>query len=384
MSTTTACFENIIGLSRTPCPCVEDAPEGANVSASGLYLDELDGLNIRLLDAAKDCGQGTLWEMLERARANAIEETKAEIMAGLSNETDPRRQSGTAQVGSDQKLTADSYKLGQPYHGMTLQVAKVKGGTFRVTAIATCFKADSLPGTIEVKVYDRFQGEIASYVLPCTANTPVWTEITPLELSMDELGTVPSRYWFLYEPVAGMRSMNSLINCGCGYYAPEWNEAMPNYLSSANQKGGSLWAEWCMAGGISGSDLAGRETWMVTNQTNGLILRVEFDCDQSSVFCADVPNYTTDPIQKVIAHAVRLKAGANLVTNLLSSTSINRHTMTAGDVLTKNRSRYAKEWLDRITGYVVPRLAEPGMLNRYSDCLRCKDKWGMSRGTIRS
>ena len=78
MSLTPACFENIIGLSRTPCPCVEDLNADAVVSESGLFLDELDGLSINMLNAGVDCGQGTLWEMLARARVGvALRVTKA-------------------------------------------------------------------------------------------------------------------------------------------------------------------------------------------------------------------------------------------------------------------------------------------------------------------
>ena len=46
MSASPVCFQNIIGISRTPCPCVEDLTVEATTSASGLYLDELDEITL--------------------------------------------------------------------------------------------------------------------------------------------------------------------------------------------------------------------------------------------------------------------------------------------------------------------------------------------------
>jgi hypothetical protein len=40
--------------------------------------------------------------------------------------------------------------------------------------------------------------------------------------------------------------------------------------------------------------------------------------------------------------------------------------------------------MSRIVEYVCPTLAEEGNINRYGDCLKCKDRWGLSRGTIRN
>lgn len=385
MSTEATCFENIIGLSRTACECIDDAPVGAGVSESGLYLDELPGLSLNLADQGRKCGVGSIWDYLDRARANAIEDTKAELGACINANTDPRRQNGTAQIGEDKRATRTGHSLTRPFHGITLQTAKVKGGVFRVTHIATAFKPDNLPATIEVKVYERDEAssaELATLVLPCTANKVVWTPLpTALDLSMSELGSDNPRFWFLFAGGQGMKAMNSEINCGCGGFAPYWDLSAPQYASS-QQKQGKLWAEWSMAGGTFGDDLAERDTWTVENPTQGLLLRVQFICDETSSFCSDTPDYQRDPIQKVIAHAVRLKAGANLVQDLLTSTNINRYTMTAGDQLEELKKAYEAEFQKRIAEYLCPELSNDENINRYGDCRRCKDRWGMRRSTI--
>lgn len=377
-----ACFENIIGLSRAECDCVDGAPAGANVSASGLYLDELDGLSLQMFEARRDCGQGSLWEIMDRARANAIEETKAELMACLSMNTDRRRQPGVSQIGDDKKVTSTTHGLTRTYHGLTVQTAKVKGGRMRVTAIGTAFKAAFNPGTIEVSVYELNNPDpIATYTVATTGDRVVWTEIEPLELDMSELGIGNPRFWFVYTPSAGMKAMDSRIDCGCGGFKPYWNQANPQY-ASGQQKQGKLWAEWAMAAGTKGDSLDNREDWNVENATQGLLLRVDMACDETSTFCSDTPDYVRDGVQKVIAHAVRFKAAANLCTALMSSTNINRYTMTAGEELAENRRRYEKEFQGRVIGFLCPHLSEEANINRYGDCLTCKDQWGMRRATI--
>lgn len=386
MSAPAACFENIIGLSRTDCQCVDDRPVDAGVSESGLYLDELPGLNLLMANAAKKCGAGTLWDMLDRARSNAIEEVKADLGSCINANTDARRQNGLSQIGSDKRISGDRHPLTSTYHGMTIQTAKVKGGIFKLVAIGTAFKPDSLPATIEVNVYDResiASAPLATYLVPCVANKQTWYTLpTPLELSMTELGMENPRFHVLFQPVAGMKAMNTLISCQCGGFDPYWNTDNPQYHST-QQKNGMLWAEWCMAGGVRGNTLEDRDLWTPLNATNGLMLRVQFECDEGSTYCSDAPNYVTDPVQKVIAHSVRYKAGAMIIQDLLSSTAINQYTMTAGEQLLANRNSYNKAYTDRVTGYLCPTLSQKENVNRYGDCRRCKDT-GLRRGLIRN
>lgn len=387
MSISASCFENIIGLSRTACPCVDDAPEGANVSESGLYLDELRGLNLQLLNATQSCGSGGLWEKLERAREGAIEETITELMSCIAANTDPKRSIGKSQIGEDQKATATAHKLTRPYQGLTVQTGHVRGGAMYVDSIGASFKpTDGMPSSILVKVYERFESSadpIAVYVVPIEGNRTVWTDITPLALSMEAYGHSAPRYWFVFEPYSGAQAMNDLINCGCGGFAPYWDLGRPQY-EDGKSKNGKPWAEWAMAAGTYGSDLATRDQWTTENPTSGLLLRVRFECDERSSFCADAPNYTTDHVQKVLAHAVRYRAGFNLLTDLIHSVDINRWTMTAGDSLEALRQEYLNAWQKRIGEYLCPELSSINNVNRYGDCRKCRDKHMLRRSSLKN
>lgn len=382
MSSVHACFENIIGLSRTDCECVEARPVDAGVSESGLYLDELDGMTIRMADAKRDCGEDSLWTMMDRARSNAIEDLQTDMMAGVAARVDLMRQAGPSQIGDDKKATGESVRLHHALHGMTLQLAKSRGGVFRVKAIGAGFKTE---GSVTVSVWDVDSADpIASYVIPHEANRLRFVDLpTPLELPMKYLGHQPARYFFLYEPTEDQRALNVLINCGCGGFEPYWSYDQPQY-ESPSQKAGKAWADWCMACGTYGEDVSDRMAWTTgLNQTQGLALQIETDCDQLSTFCPDAPNYRTDNLQKVMAHAVRYRAGISLLTNILTSTNINRYTMTAGEILSDTRRRYEKEYDSRL-GWIVDQLVLPENINRYGDCYKCRDQWGMAVSLIRS
>ena len=401
MSANPACFENIIGISRTPCPCVEDLTVEATTSASGLYLDELDGINLRFMDAGIDCGQGTLWEMAATAIEGAMGDTQTDLLMCLGKETEERRKAGISEIGSAKKATGSGVTLGSTWHGITVQPAQMKGGTFEVTHIAAAFKET---GDVTVYVYDEYTAApIATFTVPAVANVPTWYELpTPLELSMSSLGDSPAQYWFVYRPdeftgVQPLKAMATKYSCSaCGEYAAYWSRTKPQYLS-ANSKGGKLWADWSQSSGVMGSDITERYDWTGNsgiNETQGIMLRVKFACDKRTTFCADEPDYLGDEIQNAIAHAVRFKAAANLVARIFASTAINRYAMTAGETLAELR----KEWLyqyDGITkgvqgpngwenGFVCTMLSDPKNVNRYGDCLKCKDHWGMRVGSIRS
>lgn len=384
MSSTAACFENIIGLSRRDCACVEDRTVDAGVSESGLYLDELPGLRLRMLNSTVDCGDDGLWAKLERAREHGIEEVIAELSACIGANTDTARPPGTSIIGQDKNAARSAVRLNNAYHGLTIQTALVRGGVFEIMSIGTAFKAVNNTGTVAVKVYNRPEESadpIAEVVLNTTPDRVTWNDLAePIPLLMTQDTAVNPRFWLLYEP-AGMQAMNVEINCGCSGYKPHWSLTNPQYRNPSD-KGAHLWAWWAMAAGTKGDNLDNRLTWTVENPTHGLLVRVRMRCDETSTFCTDDPQYRTDPIQKVIAHAVRFKAGAALLQDILTSDRIDRYTMTAGEQLEALKEDYEREFQKRVLEFLCPTLSGHDSINRYGDCRKCKDTWGMTRGTI--
>lgn len=396
MSVSPGCFENIIGLSRTPCECVDDAPSGADISESGLFMDEYPGMGLLLANGSVKCGEIGLWSKMARARDNAIQATKSDLMQCLAMNTDRRRASGNYEIGDQKKVQGDGPALRNTYAGMTVQVANAKGAIGLVKSIGIALKTS---GTFNVDVYDR-EGVIGTFPVNAVANRVTWNDLpTDLSLEMFNLGGNDNRFWFVFRPAdigENIKAMASRFSCGCGGPEPRWNTESPQYYSSVVGPHGTKWMEWAMASGTYGDDIDDRDNWSVGNKlTYGMLLRVQFDCDFQTSFCSDSPNYQTDAIQRAIAQAVWYKANAILIEDILMSTNINIYTMTAGkelaalrDELLYNYAGLTKgvkdptgEWLD---GFVCRQLSEPDGVNQYGDCSKCRNKWGQRIVLIRN
>lgn len=379
MSTSTACFDDIIGLSRKACDCVEVAPADANESASGIFLDELEGLNLRVLDAGHDCGDGGLWAMMASARASAIDDLKADLLACIKQNASLRRNPVRSQIGQTKKASANVY-LRKPYHGMTVRMAHIVGGQARLLRIAACMR---FSGTVIVTIYDSTQA-IAVYELQCTAGQVVWNTLpTPLELSMETEESANPQYWLLFEPPStSSLAMNTRIHCNCGGYAPKWSDLDPTY-ESAVKVDGFAWAQWVMAAGTYGTDLSAREDWTVHDiPTQGLVLDMDFNCDTELTLCNGTPNFVGDPYQRTMAHAVRFKAGAYMAQALLMSPRISALTMTKGAQLEKLLKQYTGAYQSRVLEYLCPEFVKIENINMNSDCFTCQDERAMGVSTI--
>src|SRR3990167_1238098 len=84
------CLKYAIGLSQTTCTCYEnstyfgtDKPTDFNKSESGLFLDQTPGLKLEIINAAGDCADGSLWELMEQAREEGIKQYVQLLLSGL-------------------------------------------------------------------------------------------------------------------------------------------------------------------------------------------------------------------------------------------------------------------------------------------------------------
>jgi hypothetical protein len=191
----TGCFENIIGLSRTPCPCTaDDIPADADVSASGLYLDETPHLNLQQVQSSMDsCHE--LWTMMDRARSTAVADMQSETIACIRAGAKVARKANTSIIGewdeSTRKITETT-----TYVGMMVKAAQIRGGTMTLKRIG--LKVDTT-GPIQVGVYS-LEGLVQLYTVDAVADTLTWYTLpAALELPMDPDGSLNQRYWLLWE-----------------------------------------------------------------------------------------------------------------------------------------------------------------------------------------
>lgn len=381
MSTSRACFEDVFGLSRTGCECFTPLPDGADTSASGLFLDETPGMNLARIFSGQGC-EDTGWEIMSKAREHGIDSFRSKVLALVKKETKWRRQPVRSQIG-DSKNSTGTVRLPNAFHGVEVMLADHVGGTATIRRIGAYVK---FSGSIDVSLYSEDDDTpIETWTVTTVANKLTWTEITPHDLSMDGAGAGRKRYWLLYEPTGGQQALNSRIHCGCAG-TPSWSYSSP-WFNSAIHKKGNEWYGWAMAMGTYGDTLADRTEWPHNNSTQGLLIDMDFKCDARTVVCYGEPDYEGDPIQHAFAWGARFEAAIYLIDYVTGQVRVNRESLAGGDQLQQlkvgymNKVKEFSEWMAQ----ELTKDNDEGRsgVNTYSDCFTCLDPHGMNVHTIR-
>jgi len=385
MSAPYSCFEKIIGLADTSCDCFDgDMPSDAAESASGLQLASLEGLNLDILKQAATCATSSdVGDLLDRARDEGLRRFKEETLKYIRTNAKIKRPSVRGQIG-DNANSRQAISMGSTYHGLHLRLAHHVGGTAKVKRIGTYM---DFTGTIDVDLYGI---DDSSPVQTVSCNTTqgslVWTTVD-IDLSMDVDGSQNPEYWFLWEPTGGNVARNSRIHCGCGGRRT-WNETP--WFESGVKANDEAWMRWAMAHGTKGDTLSDRDSWNHTNETQGIILDIEFGCEASKALCNGEPDYENDMLQMGAARAVRYAAGSWIIETIINSTAVTRETLTGdGQNYYRLKAVYEKAFEEWAFGYIGATLVQPpedgdpaSGVNTYADCFACKEKSGFRKGTI--
>lgn len=372
-----SCFQYIFGLSRTTCICNGIIPTWATPSDSNLWLDELENMNLNMIGAQNDCGDDSMWYRMATARENALKEFKEDLLNGIRSLAKLKRRPFTGLIGEYDKMSSNITAT-KNYHGLRLRMADIVGGKMVIKRIGTAFNNT---GQITVKVYNNQDDDILyTIVLDIQAGKVKWNTLsTPIEI--DLRAPFPKNlleYHFIYQPYPGLEYRNSRTSCGCGGgFHPTFNTNTPDFQSST-PKGDYGWSDYLIASGFYGDTLSQRDDWSTFRETQGLILDVSIGCDAEKTLCDGELDYVTNPYAKTSAYAVRYKAGAWLIDNLLSGPSISRYTTSSADQLTKYRNEYIAKYNERI-GFLAQEMSRSEYLNTYSDCFTCKEADAMMR-----
>lgn len=373
MSLTNACFENVIGLSRTDCECFGTPPDGFDESASGIYIDQAPGLNLEKIFAAAGCSS-TGWDILTAAREAGLLKMKSEVLQGVQVRTKTHRPAGKSVIGKETGKKA--VNLTKTYHGVNVQFASVRGGTATISRIGAAFK---FTGSVEVSVYDKFDDTpIATRTISAVQNKFAWTTIEPIEVDLGAYDADEQRLWFLFEPTDGQQALDQKIaSCGCTG-KPRWDVTRPNYRGAVVQDQ-QQWTAWAMASGTYGNDLSERENWSCVNESQGLALDVTFSCDANTLMCFGEPDYQGDQVQRSFAVGVQLFAALDAIAQATGSNRVVRDAIAGGDETELTRVSLMKD-AEEVVGFVVEMLSRDpddgnprSGVNLYSDCFTCKN-----------
>lgn len=342
------CFENIFGLSRTECECTnEGKPTDADISTSGLFLDELEGgINFDGVDTG-DCA--TLWDLMEAARIQAIENTQDDITIALNTLYKQNRQSFNGTIGKPEFTGTNSTQF--PYVGMRLRAEPfrdaqivIKTGTI---ALDTSF-------TGELIVLKAYQSANFSPVIvgtyPFTSVGGMIANINfpaPLVLPMYDENMLAIDYFFMYAKPSNVQPMNTHATCNCG----------------GNER---IMKEYILPTGVYSNDLSNLFALSSDRFGNGLMFNASISCKSDLLLCSAINN--EPEIAIVAAYAAMYKAGEKLVTKILESNDVSRYTMMNREHLYGKRNHFKKEYNIRID-FIASHIDIEN-----SDCYTCNDR----------
>lgn len=385
MSTTNECLEYIIGLSQTECDCFDvDKPTDYNRSDSSLFLDQTDGLDLKIIGAEADCETGSLWEMMATARVEAVKEVKTKLLQGISLLAKLNRQPWSGLIGDNKfKFTKDFNPAGA-YAGFSVICADIVSGYMKLRQIPLLFKQSA---TFDIELWCNYSDvALASWSVTSQANKLTYFDLpAPLELPMSRNEVRHVQYWLIFDSSL-VTPKDTVISCGCGTDIPTWLPSSPTFYNCyyEGRRIKERWPEYVMARGMSGNVIADRaEDWNSTTETNGLGMVVDFGCHIGEIICRDHLDFEGNVNAMVLAYAVRFKAAEKLIEKILATGNLSRYTMLDRERLWGKRDHYRAQHDLRID-YLAEELTKPEVINSVSDCFHCQDEHGFALGQILS
>jgi hypothetical protein len=364
MSGVNDCLKHIIGLSQTNCDCWDTGkPSDFNESDSEIYLTDLEPL--ASLEGLVNCENGTIWDVLEQSRDEAIKRFLGDANGLLLQKYQLKRQPYTGKIG--ETTTRQVKSLTHTYGGATMYCADIISGSLTINAIGTLFEND---GTVDVTVVDNLGNTYGTYSLNTTAMKYCNNTITPLDLELHTEEIRHIQYFFYYTYDSNNKPLRNRLHCNCGAFKPIWNYGKP-YFNDSSIEPRYNWAKYMMVGGFEENDLTDLsdpdKTIFASGDLNGLTFDVNLKCKTQEVFCKDSLNYESNPLANAMAFAIRFKAAHILFNKLLTTPELTRENMIGRESMIE----FTKQWdvdYQNYLGYVVQ-----NVYIKTNDCFECKD-----------
>jgi len=306
------CLKNIIGLSETTCECEGTPPVDYNLSRSGIFLDQLEGVELKTNTGADDCEDGAIWDRMNRAVRNATNEFTSDLLACVQQTYAPRKSNWTGILG--QTTWNATINPATTHAGIKVNALNLKGAYMTLKRIGVLV---NYTGNVTVKVFsnENLSTEIIQYTVAAVANTLTWFSIpAPLELPLWSYNVSMIQYYVLLDLTsAPFLPLNNKKDCNCG---------------GGNGKPYLNWIDFI---GGKTSDINDFNSFQTSNgkELFGLVLDASMTCKMAQIICSDEEplDFENDGYAKKMAYAIRFKAGQLLLNDLYNSPNINRFTL---------------------------------------------------------
>jgi hypothetical protein len=354
------CLDNVIKLSRTTCDCYDNnKPEDFAEGKSEVYLDELEGMSLDMVASASDCASGGLWDLMNKARMNAVLQFKTDYLSCIGTRLTSKRPNLTGTIGNTSFNSTLNYS--ENMAGLRIKTRNIVGAYMSIKSFSLMFNSTS---TFNIKVYssDDLTTPIGTYPVTSAANVVQKVSLTDaLKLPLWSNQTTEIEYYIVYDLIGTYAPKNNKADCGC------------------TNKQNVAYKTWVTPVGIKGNSSQDLNTFGTTTEFNGLAVEVDFRCDANRLICSDeypLDFENNDARALNIAYTVRFKAGELLLESILASGNINRYTMLDRETMWGKRNRY-RSLYEQWVAYLCE---NTDVLN--SDCLSCRPNHNVSKGSI--
>lgn len=360
MSNIQECLTNIIGLSKIPCECLGDRPEGAATSISGYYIDDrADGIPLKFPAKNLNC-EDTLWGVLADMRESAIQEFSEMFTMAFSAKKIPSIVEffGTIGEGEEKGKITQLLTPTDTTVGMYLRPkSKMRGARMTIRDIGLYVNETD---DYVVNINEAHKDPGGAYVLgalvgtltvEAVANTKSLNSFpTPLELPLNDQYGNQINYAITYDRGTS-RPWNVMYSCNCGGVKPAWG------------------------GFIEAKGLEYPSGTTDNTHTNGLYLNIQVGCRTESWICEAVKNKSSE-FTIVMAKTIQLMANRSLLYYTIENDKINYWTM-----LAEEKASWKIPKLNKAIDGRLLWLSEnaPAWV---SECFMCSDDV-ISKGTIR-
>jgi hypothetical protein len=338
------CLTTLVGLSDKDCSCFEDSrPAAYNTSESGYFLTDPEH-GMPLLEsvyASQDCSDGSIWDVMQKARTSAILDFETDLHAWLYSRYSSRFTAFTGNIGQE-KTSALLTGLGGTYTGIRLRPKGYRGAKLTIQKIK--FKSN-YTGNVTVDVYSSEDVTAPLFSETVAATAGNWIEHTPetaIELDLWSEECDDLYYYIVYDGASVVPYNNKFTCCG--------------------KK--QSWLQYTDAAGISTNDLEAISS--TTSRANGISLTAFVRCEGSDWLC-DLDTLGDYNAKSVIAKTIQFKGAAKLISSILDSGNVNFYTLLGREQLYGKRNHFNKRYEENIR-WIVENI--PGNV---TDCFKCSE-----------